>query len=611
MHVDIQMILLFFMSAVSTMLAISIFRRKLRGPGSKTVGVMLFFGTWWLLGFAFEKASTTMEMKLFWDGIQWIGVAVIPIGWVIYVWRFSGMDHLVTRRNVAILCILPAILFGFVLTNSHHGLMWETALFDHDGLYLELDKEFGPLYWVFLAYDFALVILGVAMTVQLLVRSGDVYRYQAIFILVAMMVPIGGVLMGVLKIGSFTKSDLGPLAAGLATWIVAWSAFRLRLIDLNRLARETVLESMNHGVVVLDGEGEIIYINPIAERIIHIEDGSPSGRRLEDAWKGWSPGEVDLPEKGEVSKEIVNGEGDDLHSYEVRISSLTDWRRRVVGQVVILRDISDRKRAERELKRYADELERSNSELELFAYIASHDLQEPLRAIAGYTQLLQRRYQGQLDEDADDFINFAVDGARRMQQLIDDLLEYSRVGTRGKPFEEIHTGELLEQVLANLAVAIEESDAQISYEGMPILMADATQLGQLFQNLIGNAIKFRGVDPLGIEVTAEQMGDEWRFSVRDNGIGIEPQYQERIFQIFQRLHSREEYPGTGIGLAICKRIVERHGGRIWVESELGKGSAFCFTLPVLQAEPAEQGRREGQAILLPKEFYSEQDMYVG
>ena len=235
-----------------------------------------------------------------------------------------------------------------------------------------------------------------------------------------------------------------------------------------------------------------------------------------------------------------------------------------------------------------EELKRSNSELEQFAYVASHDLQEPLRMVSSYMALMKRRYEGTLDSDADDFIGFAVDGANRMQTLINDLLTYSRVGTRGKPLTPIDCTSVLEQVLMNLEVAIDESGAVVTHDPLPTVMADDSQLAQVFQNLIGNAIKFRGEEPPHIHIAAEQKSDEWVFSVADNGIGIDPESFDRIFEIFQRLHGRDEYSGTGIGLAVCKKIVERHGGRMWVESEPGKGATFYFTIPAVRTEGGEQ-----------------------
>ena len=248
--------------------------------------------------------------------------------------------------------------------------------------------------------------------------------------------------------------------------------------------------------------------------------------------------------------------------------------------VSIVRDITRRNQAEERLRASAAELERSNRELEQFAYVASHDLQEPLRMVASYTQLLARRYRGKLDADADEFISFAVDGARRMQELINDLLTYSRVGSRALELGSVEAGRAVDRVIGDLGGAIIDSHASVARDELPTVQADATQLEQLFQNLIANGIKFRrpNVRP-EVHVTARRISDGWCFAVRDNGIGIEQQYLDRIFVLFQRLHSRAEYPGTGIGLAICKKIVERHGGVMTVQSEPGQGTTFEFTLP--------------------------------
>lgn len=247
----------------------------------------------------------------------------------------------------------------------------------------------------------------------------------------------------------------------------------------------------------------------------------------------------------------------------------------------LVREQRDLVRAQQSLEESIAELARSNADLQQFAYVASHDLQEPLRMVASYTQLLARRYKGKLDSDADEFIGYAVDGAIRMQRLINDLLTYSRVTAQDKVFESVDCNGLLEEALSNLRVAVEENRAVVTHDPLPTVMADGGQLGQLFQNLIGNAIKFRGKEPPQVYVSAERRTGEWLFSVRDNGIGVDPQYAERIFVIFQRLHNREEYPGTGIGLALCKKIVERHGGRIWVVSQTGQGTTFHFTLPIV------------------------------
>ena len=231
------------------------------------------------------------------------------------------------------------------------------------------------------------------------------------------------------------------------------------------------------------------------------------------------------------------------------------------------------------LEQYALELERSNRELEEFAYVASHDLQEPLRIIASYLQLLNQRYADQLDEDGQRYIYYTVDAADRMRELIQDLLAYSRVGTQGQPFAPTDCEALLLETLVTLQLVIEENAAVITYDPLPTVMADASQLRQLFQNLLGNAIKFHSDKPPHVHIGNRREGEHWLLWVQDNGIGLNPKFAERIFVIFQRLHTRTDYPGTGIGLAICKKIVERHNGRIWVESQPDQGTTFYFTLP--------------------------------
>jgi len=258
----------------------------------------------------------------------------------------------------------------------------------------------------------------------------------------------------------------------------------------------------------------------------------------------------------------------------------------LLGVVGLVGAALERQRADRELRASLEalrdanaELARSNRELEQFAYVASHDLQEPLRMVSSYLQLLARRYRGKLDEDGEEFMRFALDGARRGQQLINDLLAFSRVGTRRRELRPTDCERVLEAALQSLEVAARESGATISHGPLPTVMGDGPQLSLVLQNLVGNALKFRGPDLPRVNVTAERQGGEWVLAVEDNGLGIAPEYFDRIFLIFQRLHTREEYPGTGIGLAIAKRIVERHGGRIWVESAPGRGSTFRFSIP--------------------------------
>jgi light-regulated signal transduction histidine kinase (bacteriophytochrome) len=239
----------------------------------------------------------------------------------------------------------------------------------------------------------------------------------------------------------------------------------------------------------------------------------------------------------------------------------------------------ERAQSQDQLARRAEDLARSNADLEQFAYVASHDLQEPLRMVSSYMQLLSERYEAELDETGQRYIHYAVDGASRMQSLVRDLLSFSRVGSRGLEKVPTDLNRVVGQTLNNFEVAIKECGAVVTSDDLPAVNGDPGQLTQLFQNLIGNAIKFHGATQPEVRISAERQPDEWLFTVTDNGVGFDAKYAERVFVIFKRLHSREEYPGTGIGLAICKKIVERHGGRIWAESEIGRGTTIFFTLP--------------------------------
>jgi PAS domain S-box-containing protein len=352
--------------------------------------------------------------------------------------------------------------------------------------------------------------------------------------------------------------------------------------------KAAILETAVEAIITIDEGCRVESLNPAAERLFGYRAEDRIGRGIAilfppDAAGG--PAQsllVGDPAAGgdgcTVAAEITGRRSDgSVFPAELSTSEVRFRERRIFTKFV--RDISERKAAELELAQRARELARSNIELEQFAYVASHDLKEPLRHMSSFTQLLARRYADKLDATGHEFMSFIVDGAARMERLIDDLLLYSRAGTRGARLELVDCNEVIERVLANLKSSIDEVGAVITRDHLPSLFTDAQQLGQVFQNLIGNAVKYHGTDPPRIHVAARRQPGEWIFSVRDNGIGIDPKHAERIFVVFQRLHTRDEYPGTGIGLAICKKIVERHGGQIWVESQPGRGASFLFSMP--------------------------------
>ncbi|MGD0339076.1 MAG: PAS domain S-box protein [Bacteroidota bacterium] len=355
--------------------------------------------------------------------------------------------------------------------------------------------------------------------------------------------------------------------------------------NLRRLA--IIVRDSNDAIIIQDFEGRITAWNHGAELMY----GYSEEEALQISIWHLTPSDKEAEQK-DFNHRLLSGEK--ISSFETQrltkdgrlldvwmtVTKLVDNTGKIIAIASTERDITERKQAEKALQESLEDLKRSNTELEQFAYVASHDLQEPLRMVSSFTQLLEKRYKDKLDKDADDFINFAVDGANRMQRLINDLLDYSRVTTRGKKFERIDVGSIVGQVFANLQNRIEESHAIITQDDLPVVEADESQMVRLFQNLIENALKFRRDAPPHAHISVNKEGAYYVFAVSDNGIGIDSQYADRIFQIFQRLNTSQEYPGTGIGLAICKRIVERHGGKIWFESEVGNGSKFFFTIPV-------------------------------
>jgi len=360
------------------------------------------------------------------------------------------------------------------------------------------------------------------------------------------------------------------------------------LVFEEREYAQNIMATMRESLLVLDGNLKVISANDSFYKTFKVTSKETEGKCIYNLGNS----QWDIPILHELLEKIIP-EKSFFADFEVehvfpkighKIMQLNarQMLQRVKGANLILvafEDITERKKAEEALRIVAENLKRSNLELEQFAYVASHDLQEPLRMVTSYTQLLAQRYKGKLDADADEFIGYAVDGAIRMRGLIDDLLSYSRVNRRGNPFRPTESELALDVALKNLQSSIEENGAEVTHDQLPEVMADEGQLVQLLQNLISNAIKFHAKEPPRIHVSAKHLQEkEYLFSVQDNGIGIDHQYFDRLFKIFQRLHTKEEYPGTGIGLALCKKIVERHGGCIWLESQPGKGTTIYFTL---------------------------------
>jgi PAS domain S-box-containing protein len=438
-----------------------------------------------------------------------------------------------------------------------------------------------PGYIVWILFLFALVFVARVF------RPGYIFLYAGIVTFLA-VVDLFNAPLGV----SVQMAFVNRLAIILVLWILTIILIQRRheseVLHDQKESLRAILDAAVDGIITIDERGIIQSVNPAVTRIF----GYPPEEMINQNVNMLMPGPfhdehdqylrhyLETNEKKiiGIGREVMGKRKDgsvfplDLAVSEVNLNN----QRMFTG---LLRDITKRKQTEEELNKAVESLTRSNAELEQFAYVASHDLQEPLRMIASYVQLLQKRYQSKLDKEADEFINYATDGARRMQLLIEDLLTFSRVGTQVQAFKALDLAIVLNLALDNLQLAIRENNAVITFEALPQVNGDESQLVQVFQNLLDNALKFRKDRQPCIHVSAQNKLNYWLISVQDNGIGIDPKYFDRIFLVFQRLHSKAKYPGTGIGLAICKKIIERHGGKIWVETEPGMGSRFQFTLP--------------------------------
>jgi len=402
------------------------------------------------------------------------------------------------------------------------------------------------------------------------------------------------------RIGIASNDEIGHLSAAfdqmterLKATTVSRDELRREMDESDKLRRkiELILEAAGEGIFGLDTHGNYTFINGAAAAILGYEVDELIGKHSHSTnHYSKADGTTYSAEECPVYAAYRDGTGhagEDVYWRKDGTSLPIDFTSKplfeegkIVGAVVTFMDITERKRAEEGLKKAMANVVRSNKELEQFAHIASHDLQEPLRKIASFSELFAKRYQGRFDDKADTYIEYIVDGANRMRILINDLLAYSRVMTGGREFGAIDSNIVLRRVIDYLDMTIKENGADITSDPLPVVIADEIQLGQVFQNLIVNAIKYRGEQPPNVHISAIKTETEWLFSVKDNGIGIAPEFHERVFVIFQRLHTRAEYSGTGIGLAICKKIIHRHGGRIWVESGQGKGATFYFTIPL-------------------------------
>ncbi len=367
------------------------------------------------------------------------------------------------------------------------------------------------------------------------------------------------------------------------------------VFDHTALDPTAIINSAPTALVMVDSTGRIVLVNAETEFLLGQSRAELIGRLVDELVPERFRGKHEAHRRrfhGDPAKRGMSARPDLFalknDGTEIPVEVLLNPIRTSDGFFVVaaLIDLTERRRAEEALKHANTALEKSNMELQQFAYVASHDLQTPLRGIAGFAQMLQSDYRNKLSDEADQHLERIVEGTKRLQQMIGDLLSFARVESRARRFEIINLGEVFEDTVALLGASIEDAGADVTSDALPSVECDRAQISQLLQNLIGNAVKYRGDAPPKVHVSAQSTGGEWTITVADNGIGIEAKHHDKIFEVFRRLHGQGKYPGTGIGLAVCRRIVDRHGGRIWVESDAGKGSTFYFTIPKRRSEAA-------------------------
>lgn len=541
--------------------------------------LFFYFAFWSACNAALYNTGITFEKAMFAANLQSVGWSNFITYYFLFILFLTNSKKLLKNPFTYIILIIAPMVFIY---QTYQGNMTEccTKVFYGAGV----GWKITPWSLAFFTYYTVLFLAGVYILFMFRKRTKirTEKKIAEIMLAGAIAVFVLGTLINVVmkRLGVYLPLDANVTFLIFECGLI-YCAEKYEMLSLTgeRIA-DKITGSIKEGLILLGRDGEIFGANNMALEIFGYEDEKPGEfpiEQLENAMRL-------------VPENVKNG----INDFEMRIKTPKGEERAVFvsvrelesgaaesGSVCIVRDITEKKKDDAELAATVEELKRSNEELERFAYVASHDLKEPLRMVASYVQLLKKKSAAKFNAEEMDYINFASDGAMRMDDLINDLLNYSRIRTKGQEFSQVDINLVVERVKDILRFKMQDKKAEIMIEGkLPVLQSDTTQLEQLFQNLIENALKFSGKESPVIRIKAVKKDGIYEFSVKDNGIGIDMQFKDRIFQIFQRLHTRDEYEGTGIGLAICKKIVECHRGKIWVESEgEGKGSVFYFTLP--------------------------------
>ncbi len=584
-------------AAVPIALACYVWRRH-HTPESKTFVLLMLAVTQWLLTYALRLASANLEAMLFWAKVRYLGILVVPAAWLIFAVQQTGRSKWLTRRVIALLAIEPLLLLALVWTNEWHGLYWSRVWVDHDGGFAALGSTHGAAFWVHAAYSYLLMVAGALLFIQALIRSPDLYRGQAFAVLIGALAPLAGNMISVFGLNPIPQLDPTPFAFTLTGLAMAWGLFRFRLLDVVPVARDAIIESMSDGMLVLDAQNRVVDLNPAMQRIIQCAASKAVGQDVAQVLSAQPELLRCCREASEAHAEIAVGGDAAQRCFDLRISPLQGRNGRLTGRLIVLRDITERKRAEEELRRAKEAAEEANHAKTEFVSVVSHELRVPVSSIMGSVELLMAGAAGPVDETQAEFYGIIRANAERMLALISDLNDITQIesGYMLLEFAPVSIADVVEEVVRSFRSQIEGKGQALILEippDLPLVWGDHVRLVQVLTNLVGNAHKF--TPPAGrIAIRAERSvaqgaaQDEREavlVMVSDTGIGIKPDDQPKIFRKFFRATDEEarRFSGTGLGLSIAKNLVEMQGGRIWLESEFRKGTTVYFILPTAEA----------------------------
>jgi PAS domain S-box-containing protein len=574
-------------TVISVVLALYAWRRRTTTSAATPFALLMLVIAEWSLGYALEVASPDLASKIFWGKVEYIGIVILPLAWLAFALQFSNEARWLTRRNLALLTIVPLITLLLIWTNEAHGLMWRYTALDATGPFLALDVSYGAWFWIHSAFSYLLLLLGTILLVRILINFPYLYQRQAGWLLAGAIAPWLGNGLYISGLAPVANLDLTPFAFTFSGLTFGWNLFHFRLLDVVPVARRAVVESMSDGVIVLDSQNRIVDFNPAAQRIIAHDPATAIGKTITQELATWSEFLVRYRHLTEGQAEVVYGTGEARRYFDIRISPLYDWRKRLRGRLIVLRDITERKQTEEALALARDQaLQASRLKTELLAKV-SHELRTPLGAILGFAEMLELGVYGSPSEEQKRAMAQIIDSTHYLTGLVNELLDQAQLNEGKLKLNLISftPADILNDTLSKMQVLANSKGLSLTTDiaaDMPtVLTGDLVRLEQILVNLVSNAIKFTQTGKVQVRLCRPDVA-HWALQVTDTGIGIPLEAQAYIFEPFAQVDGSmtREQEGFGLGLSIVKQLTHLMGGEVTLESEVGRGSKFTVSLPL-------------------------------